>query len=194
MTNDLNYPFDLRVGKKYFQKQMLIYAGLAALMVIAFLWQCYSYMYGDYYYPKVILVAPLAFIAFVVLTIKEVVSYKSKNPIASITQEGIQFYNKPCNACGLIQWSDVANIQEFAEGRKGRKFAIYVNDLNVYINLINSNSKRKALVKFCKNQGGALAMLSTTMFDVNPADLKKFINDSIAAAKQDNKSINQIIK
>jgi hypothetical protein len=174
------------MGKRYYQQQMLIFGVLILLSVAAFLWQSYSYLYGEYYYPKLLLLAILGFIALTVAIITTTIRYKSGKVLITITQQGIQFYNKPFNACGLILWCDVIAVQELAEGSKGRKFAIFVKDPDVYINAIQSSFKRRSLAKFRKNQGGALVTLQASIFDVDTAELKKFITDSVAAAKPNN--------
>ena len=188
MTNNLNYPFSLYIGKQYFNRQLLIYGGLALAFAAVFIWQCYSYLYGEYYYPQVILVMPFAFIAVLVFLIRETIRYKSKKPFATITQEGILFSTKPFSSYGMIRWENVTALQEQAqaESKTGRNLALYVENPDVYINAIAGRLKRRSFVKLFNNQGGALAVLNASMFNVEKAELKQIISDSIAAVKQNN--------
>ena len=188
MTHTLNYPFNFFVCKQYYNKQLLIYGGLALAFAAVFIWQCYSYFYGEYYYPQVILVMPFAFIAVIVFLIKETVRYKSRKPFASITQEGILFSTKPYSAYGIIRWKDVIAVREQAqaESKNGRNLAIYVKDPDFYLKAINGILKRRAVKKLFNNQGGALAILNMSMFDLDKVELKQFISDTIAATKETN--------
>lgn len=179
LTDLLHLPLELVISKKYFQKQMLIYSSFAALCIILFLWECYDYLYKDYYYPQIIILAPIVFIVLIVLIIQEIIRYKLGKPEAILTKQGIQFHKKPLNAIGLIQWQDVINCQEMAVGLNGRKFAFFVKNNDAYINAINGWFKKRAVLKSVKRQGGALAILKANMLDVNAAGLKKLITDSI---------------
>jgi uncharacterized membrane-anchored protein len=179
MMNESALPMELHISKSYYQKRILGCVGLIVLFIVGFWWGSGKFFTEDYYYPKMVVIMPLGIIAMVVLLIQAAIRLKSNKRVARLDKQGIQLYDKPFSAVGLIRWQDVVAFQEIAEGRTGRNFFLGVKNPEVYIENIQSANQRRKMKKFQKDNN-ALVFLNTAMLNVNPTTLKTAVTNAIA--------------
>lgn len=180
MINESGLPIELRRTKKSYAQSILKQSGLLLLFCIAFWYGSGCFFTKGYYYPPAVVAMPIAIMGVTGLLIIEIIHFMSNKPIVSITQQGIQFCNKPFKAVGVIMWQDITSCQEMAEGMRGRDLALFVKDPFAYINNVQNYFSRREMRRFCKEKNNALASFRLTSVDCDPAELKHFINDMIS--------------
>ncbi len=179
--NGVQYTIDVYRSKKAYYRKLAWYL----VLLIAFGW-CFwdgsgHFFTEDYYYPKIVVIMPIAIIVILFLLIRDSALFLGKKPLFTLDRQGIQLYEKPCSLAGQVRWQDLDGYREIAlDGRK-RKIVLFAKNPMQYIDAIPQTKKRKQYLKACEENSGGLLWIETSEMEYDLDQLKKNLSASMSS-------------
>jgi len=174
-------------SKKKIKGQIILYIVLAIVFTWLFFSECHNYSAGNDYYPQAILFMPFGVIAMIVLIIKRLKDISNKQPMITISNDGIELHRDECSHIGLVRWADVTGCSDVtvAKSVSHKMLTIQGNYAEVYAHKIDNEKIRKRYMKRNKHNHSIL-WIEAGMLDYNLVELKKLIYRQINQGHTEN--------
>ncbi|KFF02405.1 STM3941 family protein [Flavobacterium reichenbachii] len=180
-TKSLQFPNKIYINKEKARKESILFGVLTLCCLFGFWYGTGKFFTEDFYYPKLVIFMPICFVILLIETIKKHKTASNNDVILSLTEKGIQFFNKDYTGVSIVPWSEITGSTEIETGSsyfgsaKVKMLCVNVKTPSIYLDKIGNNSKKK-LIKFnTKNNIKSIFTIESATLAVDMIALKKTI-------------------
>jgi hypothetical protein len=184
-TKSLQFPTKIYINKEKARKDSILFGVLALCCVFGFWYGTGKFFTADFYYPKLVVIMPICFVLLLIETIKKRKIASNNDAILSLTEEGIEFFNKDYAGVGLVPWTEIKGSTELETGSsyfgsaKVKELCITIKTSSIYFDKIDEKLQKK-LIKFNnKNNVQAIFIIEAAVLNVDILKFKKTIYQMI---------------
>ena len=180
-SQNLQFPNSIYINNAKAKKESIIFGVLAVSCLIGFWYGTGNFFTADFYYPKLVIMMPICFVILTIETIKKRRIASNNEAVLSLTEKGIEFFNKDYNGVGIVPWSEINGVTELETGSsyfgsaKVKELCITVKTPSIYLEKMEKKQQKK-LTKFnTKNSIQSIFNIESAILDVDIIKFKKTI-------------------